>query len=213
MDVVGTDFNPIESFFSSKSVSQRKVAVATARAGNVVGGGDWAKDRIVPDSIKAIVEGVPIRIRNPQAIRPWQHVLEPLSGYLWLGLLLNNYGAEYSSAWNFCPKKGQAITVKELVHIIIQIWGKGSFEEVKTTIPQPKETHYLSLDCSKAFNQLHWEGLLEIKDTVLKTVNWYKDYYSHDTDVLKLCKVQINDYISIARQKQIAWASSLVINS
>ena len=202
-----------ESFFSPKGVCNRKVALASVRAGNVIGGGDWAKDRIVPDSVKAIVEGIPIKIRNPNAVRPWQHVLEPLSGYLWLGLLLNNYGDTYSSAWNFCPKKNQAITVNELVKLIIQIWGKGSLKMEKHTDLQPKETHYLKLDCSKAYHKLHWQGMLDIEETIQKTINWYRSYYTQKTDVLGLCQAQIKEYIAVAKEKQMVWLSSLVINS
>ncbi len=202
-----------KSFFSPKSISKHKAAVASVRAGNVIGGGDWAKDRIIPDSIKALIKGTPIEIRNPYAIRPWQHVLEPLSGYLWLGLLLNSNKKDFSSAWNFCPKKNQPITVEELVKYVIQIWGKGTWKTGENSDKHPKETHYLKLECSKAQHKLNWQGLLDIEDTVSNTINWYKRYYNQNIDIYNLCLEQINNYIAVAKINRTEWVSSLAITS
>jgi CDP-glucose 4,6-dehydratase len=197
-----------KSFFSEES----KISLASVRAGNVVGGGDWAKDRIVPDSIKALVKGLPIQVRNPSAIRPWQHVLEPLSGYLWLGLLLDQFGPQYASAWNFCPRKNQSITVQKLVEHILEIWGEGSWTPINKAQPQPKETNFLKLDCSKAHHELGWHGLLNIKETITETIKWYKSYYSQNEDIFKLCQNQINDYITLAGVEKMDWVSSLTFD-
>ncbi len=201
------------SFFTPKNSSRRIVAVASARAGNVVGGGDWAKDRIIPDCIRALTTTLNIEVRNPYATRPWQHVLEPISGYLWLNLLLNNENAKYASAWNFCPKKGQTIAVKDLVEHLIQLWGEGSWIQAKDAESQPEEAHYLKLECAKAFHELHWHGLMDMEETLSYTIKWYKAYYEQTTNIYDLCIEQIKQYQSIARDAQIEWLSALEITN
>ena len=201
------------SFFSQKGLSKTKVAVATARAGNVVGGGDWANNRIIPDCIRALTSLNPIEIRNPNSTRPWQHVLEPISGYLWLGLLLRSESEKYTSAWNFCPKKDEKIAVRDLVDSLIQIWGEGSWELTKDADLQPEETHHLKLDCTKAHHKLHWHGLLDIENTIRMTISWYRSYYDQSFDIYDLCLKQIEQYISFAQEEQMKWLSSLAITT
>ncbi|MCK5343484.1 MAG: CDP-glucose 4,6-dehydratase [Candidatus Heimdallarchaeota archaeon] len=202
-----------KSFFSQQALSKNKVAIASARAGNVVGGGDWAKDRIIPDCIRALTEQLPVEIRNPHAIRPWQHVLEPIAGYLWLGLLLRKNTGKYTSAWNFCPNKDQNIAVNDLVDFLIQFWGEGSWKPAKDADLQPEEAHYLKLDCTKAHHELHWHGLLNIEETIKMTISWYRCYYDQLTDIYDFCLKQIEQYISIAQERKIKWLSSLEITN
>ncbi|MHA2389420.1 MAG: CDP-glucose 4,6-dehydratase [Candidatus Hodarchaeales archaeon] len=197
------------SFFTPKGQSTNSVAVASARAGNVIGGGDWAKDRIIPDCIRGLSSSSQIEIRNPNATRPWQHVLESLSGYLWLNLLMSSDYEKYSTAWNFCPKKDQNTAVRNLVDLLIQIWGKGSWILAKDADIQPEEAHYLKLDCTKAHHKLRWQGLLDIEETMKMTIDWYKEFYEGSTDIFDLCLKQIEQYLSIAQDKQMDWLPSL----
>lgn len=184
----------IQSFFSS---GEKHIAVV--RAGNVIGGGDWSENRIVPDCIKAIENNVPIFIRNPNAIRPWQHVLEPLGGYLFLGenLLMNN--AQYNGAWNFGPFYSNAVDVEQLVQAIIKQYGSGSYC-IQSVGKVHKETNFLTLDISKALNKLNWKPLLDFDKTIELTVNWYKRYKYED--VFELCCKQIEHYETLWRLKK-----------
>ncbi|MFW9856160.1 MAG: CDP-glucose 4,6-dehydratase [Candidatus Thorarchaeota archaeon] len=198
------------SFFSSNEKSQGGVALASARAGNVIGGGDWAQDRIIPDCMRALMEKKPIKVRNPLAYRPWQHVLEPLSGYLWLGFLLHVKGREYASAWNFGPNEKQTITVEELVELVIKVWGEGSWIPQRDTERQYEAT-YLKLDSSKAFRLLKWSSLYDIEEAIVKTINWYKIADEGQTDVYEFCLTQIREYIALAKNKGMIWTSVLDI--
>jgi CDP-glucose 4,6-dehydratase len=202
-----------KSFFTQKTQSKDIIAVASARAGNVVGGGDWAKDRIIPDCIKALTTSSQIEIRNPLAIRPWQHVLEPISGYLWLNLLMSSDSEKYASAWNFCPKKGQISAVKDLVDLLLQVWGEGSWKLAKDADSQPEEAHYLKLDCAKAHHQLGWNGILNMEETINMTISWYKEFYDHSIDIHDLCLRQITQYVSKAQEEMLKWVPSLSINT
>ncbi|RLE43239.1 CDP-glucose 4,6-dehydratase [Candidatus Woesearchaeota archaeon] len=165
--------------------------VATARAGNVIGGGDWAKDRIIPDCVKAITAGRPIEIRNPHATRPWQHVLEPTSGYLMLGQKLFESNG-YDSAWNFGPYPQSIITVREMVEIFLRKWGKGEWRDVSNTIQQPHEAKLLALDISKARFVLKWTPKLSVEESIEWTVEWYKKHSKESS--YKLCIEQIERY-------------------
>ena len=138
-----------DSFFNPKNYAAHGVGLASARSGNVIGGGDWAKDRLVPDCIRSILKGEKIIIRNPQSIRPWQHVLEPLSGYLILAQKLYEKGTPYAEAWNFGPDDQDAKTVEWIVKEMCTKWGEDASYEIDKG-KHPHEAHYLKLDCSKA---------------------------------------------------------------
>lgn len=191
-----------KSFFAEKNYSDHKVAIATVRAGNVVGGGDWSKDRIIPDCVRSLSENNPIFIRNPKAIRPWQHVLEPLAGYLWLGAKLFEDGQKYSQAWNFGSIFPKNLEVLDLVKLVIDLWGSGSYT-IDPDQPKFHEAHYLKLDSHKAINLLKWEPVLDLQKTIEMTVNWYKRYYSGEKDSFKLCIEQIKEYEKLAKEKNL----------
>ncbi len=144
------------SFFNPAKYGEHRVALATARAGNVIGGGDWADDRLIPDILRAISAGQPVVIRNPHAIRPWQHVLEPLSGYLQLAQRLYEDGVAYAEGWNFGPNDEDAKPVQWIVERLTQQWGEGASWQLDDG-DHPHEAHYLKLDCSKAKMRLDWQ--------------------------------------------------------
>jgi len=155
------------------SAGGRQVGVATARAGNVLGGGDWAADRIVPDAVRAILAGRPLVVRRPQAVRPWQHVLEPLCGYLTLAEKLHAEPERWSSAWNFGPADVDTVPVKELLDRFFAHWGEGSWQTESETAG-PHEAGLLRLDCSKARTLLGWRMALGLDQTVAMTAEWYR---------------------------------------
>jgi CDP-glucose 4,6-dehydratase len=161
------------SFFSPASYNRHHKAVATARAGNVIGGGDWSEDRIVPDIVRSLQQQKEIEVRNPAAVRPWQHVLEPLTGYLLLGAMLDHKPEQYSRAYNFGPYPDDHLTVKELVSLAIESWGKGSWAD-KSDGTQPHEATLLQLDISRAVEQLQWKPTLSAAAAIDWTMEWYK---------------------------------------
>lgn len=165
------------SFFNPKDYEEHEVAVASARAGNVIGGGDWANDRLIPDFIRAISKGEKLLIRSPYAIRPWQHVLEPLTGYLTLAAKLYIEGAAFASAWNFGPNDSDAQNVEWITKTICELWGEGASYEVDTN-PQPHEANYLKLDCSKAKVELDWIQKWNIHQALESIVKWNKAWLS-----------------------------------
>lgn len=164
------------SFFNTNNYAAHQKAIAAARAGNVIGGGDWAKDRLLPDIARALGKGEKIVIRNPNSIRPWQHVLEPLFGYLMLGAKLNESPVTFSQAYNFGPDFSDALTVKSMVELAINCWSKGEFE-VMENVHQPHEAGLLKLDISKAFTTIGWRPILNASQAVERTINWYKGFY------------------------------------
>jgi CDP-glucose 4,6-dehydratase len=163
------------SFFNPEKYDQHKVAIASARAGNVIGGGDWAEDRLVPDILRAIIKGDIVKIRSPYAIRPWQHVIEPLSGYLILCEKLYNQGTDFAESWNFGPDDKHAKNVEWITETIGKFWGEGASYEIDKN-PQPHEASYLKLDCSKAKSLLGWHPRLDIETTLKLIVDWNKAY-------------------------------------
>jgi len=180
------------SFMNPLNYAAQGKSIASVRAGNVIGGGDWSKDRIVPDCIRAIEENQDIKLRNPKAIRPWQHVLDPLGGYLLLAEKLESYPTEFCEAWNFGPTFDSIITVKELAEKIVRTYGQG------TVVSEPNrntfhESKLLTLDISKATRRLGWYPKLDIEKTTKLTVDWYKNYKK--VNVYDLCKNQINNYM------------------
>lgn len=160
------------SFFNPAEYKKHKKNIATARAGNVIGGGDMATERIIPDIVRAMEKNAPIIVRNPASTRPWQHVLEPLSGYLLLGSQLKD-NSNLAGAWNFGPDENDVLTVEELVKIALKSWGKGSYEIAKLK-EQPHEAGKLRLNINKAKQQLDWKPRLTSEAAISLTIDWYK---------------------------------------
>ena len=178
------------SFFSQND-SKYKKSIASVRAGNVIGGGDWAKNRIIPDCIRAIENGKTIEVRNPKAIRPWQHVLEPLGGYLLLGAKMMLEPGKYTEGWNFGPESENVIDVQHLVEKLIEIYQKGSWKDISNPT-NLHEANFLSLDINKAKYQLQWNPVLSFNETMQLTIDWYKNY--KQKNVFDICKKQISYY-------------------
>jgi len=161
------------SFFNVKDYANHQKAIASVRAGNVIGGGDFSKDRIIPDIVRALKQNKPIDIRNQFAVRPWQHVLEPLGGYLCLGMLLNAGAAQYSGAYNFGPQPKDHLSVRELVEIAIECWGAGDWFD-KSDSTQPHEAGLLKLNISKAMQKLRWTPKMDSRESIKWTIDWYR---------------------------------------
>lgn len=181
-----------ESYFNSQDYQSHKIGVATVRAGNVIGGGDWASDRLVPDIMRAIQENTPVLIRNPNAIRPWQHVLEPLGGYLCLAEQMWHRGAELANAWNFGPEDSDAKPVSWIVDYLTRLWGEGASWQLDLD-SHPHEATYLKLDCSKVKSKLGWEPKLSLGTALEWIVEFYRAYRS-DADMHALTVEQIQRY-------------------
>lgn len=189
------------------------IYAATARAGNVIGGGDWAEDRIVPDCVRAWTEGHPVAIRNPWATRPWQHVLEPLSGYLWLGsCLFSGHMKEGMSinkeAFNFGPRDEVNNNVGEVVDSLIQLWPGFSGEMDRSGQGGRSENTLLKLCCDKALAYLDWRAVLDFKTTMALTADWYKAWKGNQEDMYKLTMKQIEDYVNFAKRAGLAWTAA-----
>jgi len=180
------------SFFDPAGGGQHPAAVASARAGNVIGGGDWAADRLIPDCLQAILRGEAVRIRHPQAIRPWQHVLEPLSGYLLLAQRLLEEGEACCGAWNFGPRDEDARPVEWIVQRLCHLWGEGAGYAVDAG-PHPHEAHYLKLDCSHARADLGWHPCWSLARTLESIVDWTRAWRA-GADVRTVCLEQIKDF-------------------
>jgi CDP-glucose 4,6-dehydratase len=181
-----------ESFFSSTSIDRRDVALASVRAGNVIGGGDWTADRIVPDLVRAFASGRPCPVRNPQAIRPWQFVLEPLRGYLMVAEHLAANAPIFSSAWNFGPSETDAKAVSWIADRLAQAWGSGA-SWARDDKPHPAESPVLRLDASKAADFLGWRPVLGLGETLDWIAQWYRAWNSGE-DVAGLTRSQIGRY-------------------
>lgn len=180
------------SYFPLQRYQEHGVALATGRAGNVIGGGDWAEDRLIPDMMRAIALGKPVSIRNPHSIRPWQHVLEPLSGYLILAQKLYEQGADFAEGWNFGPSDDDAKPVSWILERLIQFWGDGASWSLDNG-EHPHEAHYLKLDCSKAKSRLGWQPRWHLNDALNKIVDWQKQYVQ-GADMKAATLSQINAY-------------------
>lgn len=176
------------SFFSER----KNFGAASARAGNVIGGGDWAKDRIMPDCIRSLKQNKPITLRNPDATRPWQHVLEPISGYLMLASKLNSDPNSYSGAWNFGPHLDQARTVLNLAQNVVKFFGHGEIEICRPSTPI-HEAKMLQLNCDKAAQLLDWNPRWNFARTISESVIWYKAVFS-GADARDITRKQIRDY-------------------
>ncbi len=181
------------SFFNPDRYAEHGKSIASVRAGNVIGGGDWALDRIIPDCIRALEAGKPIDIRSPKAIRPWQHVLEPLSGYMLLAKRMWESPTEYCEGWNFGPRAESISTVWEVASRVVDNYGRGLLRDLS----DPNALHeakLLMLDISKAKFRLGWEPRMDIDRTVALTVDWYRRYTAEP--VYTLCTSQIQEYLT-----------------
>ena len=188
-------------------------AVASVRAGNVIGGGDWASYRIVPDCARALAAGEEIMVRNPHAVRPWQHVLSPLSGYLWLGALMLNRGRNYAGAWNFGPTdEGGARSVQWVVEHFLEEWPAGSWVVPADAGRQPHEDHWLTLDNSKAREQLGWGPVWDAQTAVRQAAAWYRDFYQDPPAARTLVGRQLQAFTDDARAARLPWAGTPATN-
>lgn len=182
------------SYFNPAEYTKHEVALASARAGNVIGGGDWANDRLIPDFIRAISKGEKLRIRSPFATRPWQHVLEPLHGYLALAARLFSGEIGLAEAWNFGPNEEDSKSVEWIARTICELWGNGVSYEIDVH-PQPHEANYLKLDCSKAKTALGWHPQWDIHKALNCTVDWNKQRLQ-GLDTREITLKQINEYFT-----------------
>jgi len=181
------------SFFNSKNYGIHQKAIAVARAGNVIGGGDWSQDRLIPDIAKAFAIEKPVVIRNPQSIRPWQHVLEPVIGYLLLGSNLAINPFQFSQAYNFGPQLSDALPVVEMLKLAITSWGKGEYI-VEQIDGQPHEAGLLKLDISKVINDLNWQPKMNAKQAVSMTMDWYSEFTKNKQNIAEFTSSQIKKF-------------------
>lgn len=184
------------SYMNPKNYNMHQKAIASVRAGNVIGGGDWAKDRILPDCIRALQKGEPIELRNPQALRPWQFVLEPLSGYLLLGQRLTECPEKYSEGWNFGPSISSVVSVEQIAKYVTKYYGSGEIID-KKQLGQVHEAEVLNLDISKSALKLGWYPTLSVEEAVKYTVEWYKHY--DESNIYDKCITQIEAFIDASR--------------
>jgi CDP-glucose 4,6-dehydratase len=183
------------SFFNTKTYATHQKALAVGRAGNVIGGGDWSQDRLIPDIVKALADNREIEIRNPNSVRPWQHVLEPLFGYLLLGAKLAQEPQVYSKAYNFGPEVNDAFPVGKMVELAIKSWGGGSyFTNIDTS--QPHEAGLLKLDIGKAKAELNWKPIFNAYKAVEYTIDWYKSFYADKGEAGAYTGKQIQEFLN-----------------
>jgi len=183
------------SFFNIKDYRNHKKAIAVARAGNVIGGGDWSKDRLIPDIIKSLVKNKSVQLRNPSSIRPWQHVLEPLGGYLLLGQKLSNKPDMFSKAYNFGPYSYDSLSVNAMAALSIKQWGFGSYTNAEI-LNQPHEAKLLRLDISLADKELGWSPKFSSAHAITETINWYKNFYADPLESAQFTEEQILFYFN-----------------
>jgi CDP-glucose 4,6-dehydratase len=177
------------SFFHSGNAAR----VASARAGNVFGGGDWCADRLLPDIVRAVSADQPVVLRNPTAVRPWQYVLEALSGYLMLGVRLAMGDAGFSEGWNFGPQSSEAIDVADFAQRVVRIWGKGSVV-LRPDPGAPKEAHTLRLDSAKSMHRLGWKAVLPLEDAIDWSVGWYREVLASPSRAAEITTSQIKAF-------------------
>ena len=200
-DILTTSYR--NSYFNLQNYKKtHETLLATCRAGNVIGGGDWAKDRLITDIMISVSNNKKVSIRNPYATRPWQHVLEPLSGYLMIGQKLLEEKKEFAEAWNFGPSDEGSITVEGVVHNVKKHWDTIDYE-IEQNTNQPHEANLLKLDCSKAHILLKWKDVWESDMTFEKTVKWYKEFYTNNK---VLTNEDLECYVNEAIRKNIEWA-------
>jgi CDP-glucose 4,6-dehydratase len=196
-----------KSFFPPDNFEQHGVSLSSVRAGNVIGGGDWSKDRLIPDCILSLKSGQSVVVRNPQMIRPWQHVLEPIAGYLWLAIRMRKDPVGYAGAWNFGPCADESKTVRDVVNQVVAHWGSGQWELPLKGCQAPHEDMSLRLDSTKAANLLGWKTVLSVRESVQKAVMWYRAYYQDPNfNGYDVTTHNIADYVRTAQQAGIRWA-------
>ncbi len=183
------------SFFAPEQYDEHATSLASVRAGNVIGGGDWAEDRLIPDIMRAIMAGESVLIRSPNAIRPWQHVLEPLNGYMTLAEQMWEDGATFAEGWNFGPNDEDARPVSWITEQLTRLWGEGASWQLDTKV-NPHEATYLKLDCSKAKSRLKWQPKLDLGMTLEWIVEWYQAYM-FEQDMQKITAAQIQRYAAL----------------
>jgi CDP-glucose 4,6-dehydratase len=185
-----------QSFFENPE--EQHPAVASVRAGNVIGGGDWGEDRLIPDCVRALQAGKEVVIRNPSAVRPWQHVLEPLSGYLLLGTKIREKREAFATSWNFGPCQKDGITVEEIVKRVIAQWRTGNYQ-IAPYKKGPKEAHTLKLNCDKASKLLGWNPVFSTEKALSETVAWYKRYFlnNNPNEMYTFTVEQISEYMKV----------------
>jgi CDP-glucose 4,6-dehydratase len=182
------------SFFNSNNYSEHQKSISIARAGNVIGGGDWSKDRIIPDIVRALQNNETIKVRNPNSIRPWQHVLEPVLGYLVLATMQANDPLKYATTFNFGPKPSDTLPVSKLVNQAIAIWGGGTFENA-TNINTLHEATLLHLDITKADKLLNWQPKMNSEIAIKNTIEWYKELMINKKNIKEYTLQQIDNYL------------------
>lgn len=180
------------SYFPVQKYDEHQVGIASARAGNVIGGGDWADDRLVPDILNSLMNNDSVKIRNPYSVRPWQHVLEPIFGYLRLAENLTNEGPKFSEGWNFGPDENDAQSVQWIVENIIKKWKKNGQWILDANLA-PHEAHYLMLDCSKSREKLNWGSVLTLDEALNQIVKWH-EAYNDGFNMEEFCYKQIEDF-------------------
>ena len=189
----------IKSYFSSNS----KVRIASARAGNVIGGGDWSDNRLMPDCIKAWSEGKSVILRKPESTRPWQHVLEPLGGYIKLAKILSENLSLHGQSFNFGPNLNQNYTVLDVVTEMSKHWNNIKYEISETVEENFKESNLLKLNCDKALYLLNWSSSLNFYETIRFTSTWYKQFYEDPVNIFQTTKTQINEYSELLLKNNI----------
>lgn len=198
-----------DAFWAGDMRGDHPIAVASARAGNVIGGGDWAKDRLLPDIMRALVEGRTIDVRSPQAIRPWQFVFSPLCGYMWLAVRLLLDGVRFAEPWNFGPLDLSRASVQDILQKIVKLWGSGEWRDVSKG-DEFREAHWLTLSWEKAATRLGWRPVYLLPDVLAMTVEWYKEWHrrGENADMYDFGVDQIRTYVKAARKLGIRWACS-----
>ena len=197
----------VTAAYRDSFLAEAGIAVGSGRAGNVIGGGDWAADRLVPDTLRAFGSGQPVLLRNPQATRPWQHVLEPLDGYLTLAEKLYAHGAGYAAPWNFGPAEDDVQPVQWIVERLAAAWGPGARWQVQADTQGPHEAHWLKLDTSKARQLLGWQPRWRLAHALDQTVQWHQAWLRGDC-MRTLCLAQITAYAQAADAAPLAVGST-----
>jgi CDP-glucose 4,6-dehydratase len=193
----------VRSYFPKETSNIR---VASARAGNVIGGGDWAVDRIVPDCVRSWSKSMTVNLRNPLATRPWQHVLEPLSGYLSLGVFLAKSPTLHGEAFNFGPLSQENRSVADLVSEMSIHWKQVKWSQEVTTSEKRHEAKLLKLNCEKALQLLNWHANLSFEDTIRMTAEWYQSYYTDPENIREVTNKQIETFSLLAKENGLLWA-------
>jgi CDP-glucose 4,6-dehydratase len=183
------------SFFNVKDYGSHLTGIAVARAGNVIGGGDWSKDRLIPDIVRSLMANKPIIIRNPNAVRPWQHVLEPVLGYLSLGMHLESHPVDFAQAYNFGPESEDTYSVEEMVQLAIAAWGSGNYR-IERDLNQPHEAGFLKLDISKSKSELNWMPKMNSEESIKFVLDWYRLFNSEQNGIAEFTLNQIKVFLN-----------------